>query len=91
MVVDVRAEDLRLDPELGLSSLLLGRRTERQVACAGTTRVSRGRVDDVRFKVIFHTESVRMSLLPRWFDEATTLTLKARFSKYSTTCVLNLV
>ena len=39
----------------------------------------------------FHTESVRMSLLPRWFDEATTRTLKLRFSKYSTTCVLNFV
>ena len=46
-------------------------------------RVSTRPLDDVaatpaRFKFIFHTESVRMSLLPKWFDEATTRTLKLR-------------
>ena len=33
----------------------------------------------------------RMSLLPRWFDDATTFTVKPLFSRYSTAQVLNLV
>ena len=85
-MVDVRAEDLRLDPEFRLSRLLLRRRTE------GLRVMYR-----VAISWLMETQDaatrtrLRMSLLPKWLEEATTFTLKARFSKYSTTWVLNFV